>query len=160
MKAKIKAQIIDKMKAKLVVVDDENTDIEGMDVEEITADWIRENLPAVAEELSGEGADAEQDRQEAIDDVDAGDHEEEDHKEAARKDRKVTADNLASTILKHRAAKASAAATDAKTGNVADVKAANAGALDKGKSDDDEAFLQAARDAGAESHSHGRTVKA
>jgi hypothetical protein len=54
--AKIKAQL-DKMSAKLVIVDDEESDVEGVDVTEITVAWLEENLPELVEEVRGEEAD-------------------------------------------------------------------------------------------------------
>ncbi len=49
-----------KKKASLVIIDDETVElpetVEAMPVDEITADWVKENLPDVAQELLAEGS--------------------------------------------------------------------------------------------------------
>ena len=50
-----------KPKAALVILDDETTELpegaETMSVDEVTSDWVKENMPQVAEELIAEGAE-------------------------------------------------------------------------------------------------------
>lgn len=121
---KIFAKIFKGSKAKLVVVDDEETDVEGMPVEEIDADWVKENLPEVADELREEGRSEENDRQEEVDDVDTdGSEEEESAKQEAKRDTKATAASLALGLNKMRAEKTGkqAAARQADGAAVADL---------------------------------------
>ncbi len=60
----------DKTKTAFVIVDDENVELpenaEVMPLDEVTTDWIKENLPDIAQELIAEGAEgvAEQEQQE------------------------------------------------------------------------------------------------
>lgn len=91
--------------AKLVVVDDEEQDVEGDEVDEIDAAWVKEHLPEVAEELKEDGAQEENDRQEEVDEVAVEGDEEEEKKEEARRDMKATASGLALDLNKIRAKK-------------------------------------------------------
>ncbi len=156
MKAKIKAIIEKGLKAKLVVVDDEETDVEGMDVEEIDADWIRENLPAVAEELAGEGGDEEEARQDDLDSVETEDDEEAAQKKAHRKDRTKTAKDLSVVILAHRAKKKDKLIAD----RDADVQDADPGELVATTSVDDDAGLEMMKKAGIKAHGLKEALKA
>lgn len=104
MKLLIKA-IISGMKAKLVVVD---TDEEGVvvpddatTVEEIDKSWIEENLPEVAQEFRDEGGDSENARQDDMDGVAAQDDAEKAIVQTARRDRKISASDVALSINKH-----------------------------------------------------------
>lgn len=89
-----------KIKAELVVIDDGELGEgagEGMPITDITADWVEQNLPEVADELKDRGAEGEQDREEAIDNVET-DADFDDLKTAAKKDRRQTAEKLAFAI--------------------------------------------------------------
>lgn len=68
---------------------------EMVDTNEITQDWIKNNMPDLYEQIRNEAAEGEKERQMALDEVAPVDEEEKEQVALARKDRKVTPEALA-----------------------------------------------------------------
>ena len=99
-----------KVQSRSVVFDDEEQEVpEGLEVEELTPEWLDVNEPEMAEAFREEGRQEEAERQEGIEDVEPEDEQEEEMvREAKFKNRSLTGKDLKAQILDHRKAKKAA----------------------------------------------------